>query len=123
MHLPAGTDHQGDGTMATIRASCEDCGDVKLSVAEITVRVCVDDDRGSYTFTCPSCRMAVAKAAEPRIIDLLVTSGVRLDTWRLPAELDEVRVGELFDHDDLLAFHELLDGDAWFTILSEMVEG
>lgn len=109
--------------MATIRASCPDCGDVELTTSDITVRVCADDNRGSYAFLCPSCRMAVTKSAEPRIVDLLVSSGVRLDVWHLPAELHELRVGELITHDDLLAFHELLEGDAWFTTLSEMVEG
>lgn len=108
--------------MATIRASCPDCGDVELTSANITVRVCSEDNRGSYVFRCPSCRMAVTKSAEPRIIDLLVSSGVRLDVWHLPAELQEIRLGALFTHDDLLEFHELLDGDAWFATLSEMVE-
>jgi hypothetical protein len=108
--------------MATIRASCPDCGDVELTTTDITVRVCAEDNRGSYAFRCPSCLMAVTKGAEPRIIDLLVSSGVRLDVWHLPAELHEIRVGELFTHDDLLTFHELLEGDAWFTALSEMVE-
>lgn len=109
--------------MATIRASCGDCGDVELTTTDITVRVCAEDKRGSYAFRCPICRMAVVKAAEQRIVDLLVSSGVRLDVWHLPAELREVRVGELFTHDDLLAFHELLEGDSWFAALSEMVEG
>ena len=109
-------------TMATIRASCPDCGDVELTTSDIAVRICADDDRGSYAFRCPSCRMAVTKAAEPRIVDLLVTSGVRLDVWHLPAELKEVRTGELFTHDDLLAFHELLESETWFATLSEMVE-
>ena len=108
--------------MATIRASCPDCGDVELTTVDISVRVCATDDRGSYVFRCPGCRMAVTKAAEARIVDLLVSSGVRVDVWHLPAELDEVRTGPLFDHDDLLAFHELLGGDAWFTALSEIVE-
>lgn len=109
-------------TMATIRASCPDCGDVELTTSDITVRICADDDRGSYAFRCPSCRLAVTKTAEPRIVDLLVTSGVRLDVWHLPAELKEVHSGALFTHDDLLAFHELLESETWFTTLSEMVE-
>ncbi len=109
--------------MATIRASCPDCGDVELTSADIAVRVCAEDNRGSYAFRCPSCHMAVTKSAEARIIDLLVSSGVRLDVWHLPAELLEIRIGELFTHDDLLAFHELLDGDAWFATVAEMVEG
>ncbi len=104
-------------TVATIRASCPDCGDVELTTADIAVRVCAEDNRGSYAFRCPACRMAVTKLAEPRIIDLLVAAGVELDVWHLPAELHEVRVGELFTHDDLLAFHELLESDDWMTDL------
>ena len=109
--------------MATIRASCPDCGDVELTTADITVRMCAADNQGSYVFRCPTCRMAVTKAAEPRIVDLLVTAGVRLDVWHLPAELDEPRTGEAFTHDDMLEFHDLLAGDTWFTTLSDMVEG
>jgi predicted RNA-binding Zn-ribbon protein involved in translation (DUF1610 family) len=104
--------------MATIRASCPDCGDVELTTRDMAVRVCSDDQRGSYVFRCPDCRMAVTKAAEPRIVDLLVSSGVALQTWRLPAELLEQRVGEPFTHDDLLEFHELLQDDAWYEQLT-----
>ena len=79
--------------MATIRASCTDCGDVELTTADVTVRVCADDNQGTYSFRCPVCRMAVVKPAEPRIVELLVASGVHLSTWRLPAELSETRSG------------------------------
>jgi hypothetical protein len=96
---------------------------VELTTADITVRMCAADNQGSYVFRCPACRMAVTKAAEPRIVDLLVTAGVRLDVWHLPAELDEPRTGEAFTHDDLIELHDLLAGDTWFTTLSDMVEG
>lgn len=109
--------------MATIRASCGECGDVELTTADVRVRVCLEDNQGSYSFRCPQCRMAVVKLAEPRIVDLLVASGVELSTWSLPAELSEPRVGEPISHDDLLDFHELLNrDDSWFTALSWMVE-
>lgn len=108
--------------MATIRASCPDCGDVELTTRDMKVRVCTEDQRGAYAFRCPSCRMAVTKSAEPRIVELLVSSGVPLEMWRLPAELTEQRVGEPITHDDLLEFHELLQDDSWFALLSEMVE-
>lgn len=107
--------------MATIRATCPDCGDVELASADVTVRLCEDDQRGSYAFRCPSCLLAVAKGAEARVVDLLVSSGVELQCWRLPDELREVRMGALFTHDDLLSFHERLDGPAWFAELSAMV--
>jgi hypothetical protein len=106
--------------MATIRASCPDCGDVELTTADMTVRVCSEDQRGAYAFRCPSCEMAVTKTAEPRIVDLLVSSGVELQVWRLPAELRESHpVGPAFTHDDLLKFHELLQQDGWVERLCE----
>ena len=107
--------------MTTIRASCPTCGDVELTVKDVTVRVCSNDDSGAYSFRCPDCRMAVVKPAEARIVDLLVQSGVRLQTWRLPAELFERRIGEPINHDDLLDFHQLLEDDDWFGRLAAMV--
>ena len=109
--------------MATrIRASCGDCGDVELSVADVEVRVCTDDNAGSYVFRCPSCDMAVVKDAEPRVVDLLLASGVTLSTWSAPAELREARAdGPAFTHDDLLDFHHQLQRDDWFGRLVESV--
>jgi predicted RNA-binding Zn-ribbon protein involved in translation (DUF1610 family) len=97
--------------MATIRASCPDCGDVELTTADVSVRVCDDTQAGTYAFRCPHCAMMVVKPAETRTIDLLVASGVAYYTWRLPAELSEPRHGEPINHDDLLDFHDLLQDD------------
>ncbi len=108
--------------MATIRASCPDCGDVEITSNDVTARVCAEDNRGSYVFRCPACTMAVTKPAEPRIIDLLAASGVQLVVWKLPAELSEPRLGRLFTHDDLLAFHETLSGDDWFAELASLTK-
>lgn len=110
--------------MATIRATCADCGDVELSSDDVLVRVCVDNGEGTYAFRCPACAMAVSKPAEPRVVELLIASGVRLDRWRLPAELDETRAGEPIDHDDLLDFHRLLADEGRLNDeLGRLVEG
>ncbi|MFN0090963.1 MAG: hypothetical protein ACKVWR_11960 [Acidimicrobiales bacterium] len=102
--------------MATIRASCPDCGDVELTTADVNVRVCTADNKGTYSFCCPRCRLMVVKPAEPRTIDLLVASGVALAHWDLPAELAEPRfVGEPISHDDLLDFHDLVHDDDTFS--------
>ncbi len=109
--------------MATIRASCPDCGDVELTTDDVKVRVCLDDDRGEYRFTCPICTMVVVKPAEHRTIDLLVASGVHMDTWTLPAELFETRTGRRISHDDILDFHRLLaDEDAIAEALASISE-
>lgn len=97
--------------MATIRASCSDCGDVELTTADVQVRICDDNNAGTYSFRCPFCLMTVVKPAETRTIDLLIASGVAFSTWRLPAELHETHVGEPINHDDLLDFHDLLQDD------------
>jgi hypothetical protein len=106
--------------MATIRASCGECGDVELTSADLTVRVCRDDSSGTYSFTCPHCTKVVVKAAEARIVELLVTSGVQLTTWSLPKELGERPDGDPIDHDDLLDFHTLLQGDGWMDDIHRM---
>ncbi len=101
--------------MATvIKASCHDCGDVELGIDQLRVRVCTADTQGTYVFRCPTCQMSVSKPAEPRIIDLLVASGVQLIEWRLPAELFEEHHGAPISHDDLIDFHRLLQTDDWF---------
>ena len=107
--------------VTTIRANCPSCGDVQLTADDLTVRVCADDERGSYCFRCPDCRQAVAKEASRRIVDLLVSSGVRMQVWRLPAELTESRIGPPLTPDDLLDFHLLLAGNDWFSDLAAEV--
>lgn len=98
--------------MATIRASCVECGDVELTTADVHVRVCTVDNQGSYFFRCPHCDKTVVKNAEPRTIDLLLASGVDYETWAPPLELSEPRGnGHAFTHDDLIDFHALLGDD------------
>jgi hypothetical protein len=108
--------------MATIRASCPSCGDVELTTKDVTVQVCSTNNQGSYSFRCPDCLLAVSKPAESRIVDLLVSSGVRLSVWHMPAELDEPRTGEPIDYDDLLEFHYELQTDGWLDRLVASVE-
>ena len=103
--------------MATIRATCPSCADVELTTRDLSVQVCSDTNQGSYSFRCPTCQLAVSKPAEPRIIDLLVSSGVRMNLWRLPAELHEPKQGQPFRWDDVLEFHDLLQAPDWFDQL------
>lgn len=106
--------------MATIRATCSECGDVEMTTADVWVRVCDDDNQGTYHFRCPICAMLVVKPAEPHIVDLLVASGVAWSTWRRPAELAERHEGAPLTHDDLLDFHQLLESDGWYERLTSL---
>jgi len=107
--------------VATIRASCPTCGDVELTSREVTVRVCAADNQGSYAFRCPACELAVSKPADSKIVDLLVSSGVRLAVWHLPAELNEYHDGPPISYDDLLEFHYAIQRDGWFERLVSRV--
>ena len=80
-----------------------------------------DDGSTQRIFRCPDCQGAVAKEASRRIVDLLVSSGVRMQVWRLPAELSESRVGAPLTPDDLLDFHLLLEGGDWYEQLAAEV--
>lgn len=113
-------DQNREKPVATIRASCPTCGDVELTSDDVTALVCADTDDSSYAFQCPECLGAVVKPADARIIDLLVASGVRLNVWTLPAELDEPRSGSPITYDDLLAFHFELQQDGWFERMASM---
>ena len=103
--------------MATIRASCPTCGDVELTSADVTALVCSTTNEGSYAFRCPTCEIVVTKPAEPKVVDLLVSTGVRLSVWQLPAELSEPKSGPPISYDDLLAFHFELQREGWFDRL------
>jgi hypothetical protein len=104
--------------MAVIRATCNECGDIELAPLQVQVRVCLDDQRSSYAFRCPSCSHPVARPVENRLVELLASSGSPVSLWHLPAELDEPHDGPEITHDDLLDFHELLTrDDSWFVAL------
>ncbi|MDQ1404213.1 MAG: hypothetical protein QOG03_2529 [Actinomycetota bacterium] len=107
-----------EDVVATIRASCPTCGDVELTSGDVTVLICSTNNEGAYAFQCPACRLAVSKPAEGRVIDLLVSSGVQMSVWQLPAELHEPRNGKPIGYDDLLEFHFALQGDDWMTELT-----
>jgi predicted RNA-binding Zn-ribbon protein involved in translation (DUF1610 family) len=104
--------------MATIRASCPDCGDVEFTTRDVQVRVSAPDGSGTYAFACPGCAVTVVKAAETRTIDLLLASGVAMVA---PAEIDERPYFEdPITHDDLLDFHDMLHrDDTWFENLAQ----
>jgi len=107
--------------MATIiKATCEDCGDVQLGVDDVQVRICSQDERGTYVFRCTSCRMSVVKPAEPRVVELLTAAGAEVVEWSLPEELFELHSGDPIDHDDLIDFHRLLQADGWLQALTSV---
>jgi hypothetical protein len=98
-----------DRTVATIRATCPTCGDVELSSEDMQVLVCSSDQTAAYAFQCPVCRLIITKPTDHRVVDVLVSSGVALRTWQMPAEMAEVHSGPPISWDDVLEFHFLVN--------------
>jgi hypothetical protein len=109
----------GDGTI--VKATCPSCGDIDLTVHQLTAVVCATTNEGSYAFACPECTTSIVKPAAAHVVELLASAGVRVSVFELPAELEEPHTGDPFTHDDLLAFHDLLQADDWFAQVEALV--
>jgi hypothetical protein len=109
--------------MPIIRASCPTCGDVDIAPDAMTVMLCSSNGEASYVFRCPNCAMVVSKAVDKRIVEILVSSGVRIHFWRLPDESEEEMTGPPVDFDDLIEFHNQLSDPTWLERLIRYSQG
>ena len=104
--------------MTTIKATCPDCGEVDLTADDILLRIGASKTVNTYGFSCPTCGEFIQKAADERVVRLLLSGGVVPVPVHVPAEALEVHDGPVINHDDLLDFHQLLQGDSWFEELA-----
>lgn len=103
--------------MTNIRATCPSCGEVDLTADDIDLRISNADDGSIYVFQCPQCVVKVAKPADSRIIQLLISGGVRAT---LVDDEPDLHPGPAFTYDDLLDFHiELESENALSAFLSD----
>ena len=107
--------------MTTIKASCPICGDVSLTPREVRVVACTRSEWSYYAFTCPDCQDEVTKPADEEIVTLLVSGGVTVEQWEIPAEALEPHTGEAITYDELLDFALWLDGHD--RVAAELVGG
>ena len=107
--------------MARINVSCPSptCGDVMLTQRDVTLRVCLTDNQGSYCFRCPKCRLRTSKPAERKIVQMLIDCGVRMQVWRLPSDLREEHAGESINYDDTIEFHYAIEALGGIDLASE----
>ncbi len=97
--------------MAQVRATCNRCGDIELTIDAVTVRLCRDDGDHGYLFACPDCGAEHSKLAQRRTLDLLVANGAEVVVWSAPIERIVTTGLRPLTHDDLLDFHRLLCDD------------
>jgi hypothetical protein len=104
--------------MTTIKATCPGCGEVDLTAEDILLRIGASRTINTYGFTCPECAEFVEKPADERIVRLLLSGGVVPVPVHVPAEVLEIHDGPTITYDDVLDFHERLQGDNWFSELA-----
>lgn len=92
--------------MTNIRATCPKCGEVDLAADDIDLRIASEGD-GTYGFDCPSCVEHILKPADARIINLLLSGGVRPFHLEGPVREDDPP----FTYDDLIDFHDALESE------------
>jgi hypothetical protein len=106
--------------MHVVLVLCAACGSVELTPDEITVRVCWENNQGTFGFSCPLCGVVNIKHAEPRVVDLLVSGGAQLVMWHLPIVLVEHGSGDVLTEDELdnaiIDIHILPDEDLFEQI-------
>ncbi len=62
--------------MTTIKTTCERCGDVELEPGDLALELDPTQESGVYLFTCPSCIVVQRRPANPRVVNVLLATGV-----------------------------------------------
>lgn len=127
--------------MTTIRTTCPRCGAVEMGAEAILLSLRDEGGEGVYRFLCPGCLDTVQKPADRKIVALLLSVGVDVESDEaLEDELEEAEPGRrgaaasgrgraagagsagqphperrpggrAFTIDDLISFHFLLEDD------------
>lgn len=102
--------------MTTIKALCNECGEVNLTSEDVVLNVYEGEDENQtladmayYEFICPDCETLVEKPASDLIRFLLVSAECPVRIIHLPLELLETKSGPPITWDDLIDFHEQLE--------------
>lgn len=101
--------------MCTFNAGCPRCGSVSLAAEQIELRIFADGSgEDCYAFTCPICHQRIRKSAGAGVVRVLRAGGVQPTECVAHPETPPSGLPPV-THEDLLEFHELLQGDDWLA--------
>ena len=95
--------------MTTIRTTCNRCGDIELTTADLTLELTAVGSTGQYRFECPYCDAVQRRAANQRVVSILLATGVRYELASTEGPITE---------EEISAFASALDDEGWFTRLT-----
>jgi uncharacterized Zn finger protein len=105
-------------TEKKIVVRCPDCGESRVQVGEVTLRECVDTGGWTYRARCPQCGVLFVDVTQRDAALRVLVAGAPVESWLLPAELDERPDGPPLTLTDLLELHLLLLEPDWFEQLA-----
>jgi hypothetical protein len=91
--------------MTTIKTTCEHCGDVELKPGDLALELDPTQESGVYLFTCPSCIIIQRRPANPRVVNVLLATGVSYEVIT-PSPIDNPITDA-----EIAAFALRLDGE------------
>jgi hypothetical protein len=97
--------------------ACPTCETVRVPPDQIWVQWCIDTDGWTYRSRCPKCRSLLHSPTSERLASVVLGMGAQLESWSLPAELNERPSGPPLTPVDLLELHLLLLEPDWFDQL------
>lgn len=92
--------------MTTIRTTCDRCGDVELTTADIRLELAPTGTTGSYRFDCPFCASVQRRPANSRVVSILLATGVEYQIVDPTGPITE---------DEIADFANSLDREDWFS--------
>lgn len=111
---------------AGVRATCNLCGDISLTIDDVTLRVLVGQEGApyghQYRFRCSLCGGINVKGTSLYVVNLLLSAGVKRETWQLPLEMLERPKDDApgLSLDDVIDLHlELEDEEAWINRMKD----
>ena len=79
--------------MTTIKTTCSACGDVELTPEDLALELEPSEESGNYRFNCPECGQIERRPANPRVVSVLLATGVAYEVVR-PDPITELEIEE-----------------------------
>jgi hypothetical protein len=77
--------------MTTIKTTCIRCGGIKLTPDDVALELRPGRREGAYRFKCPTCAAPQRKPANPRVVRVLLATGVTFDVVN-PDPITEIEI-------------------------------
>ncbi|HEX6286967.1 MAG TPA: hypothetical protein VFZ80_05735 [Acidimicrobiia bacterium] len=77
--------------MTTIKTVCVRCGGIRLTPDDVALELRPGRREGAYRFKCPTCAVPHRKPANPRVVRVLLATGVAFDVVN-PDPITEVEI-------------------------------